>query len=193
MSDISSRRFETLIVERRDDLLWVTLDLPRKANALAPEMADELFAVYRAPLRADGIRALLLRAAGKHFSAGADLKHLRRLQSASEEENRADSHRLRRLFDPIGPILPHELNRHAGDTRCRCRKQGQRRSSDRRSGEPGALLRIRGGARRQGGGDERNRGAAESTSPQIPQSDPLRASCHASGSLRNRSDAEATG
>lgn len=93
--------FETLDVRRESDLLWVTLDNPAKANALAPPMIAEIIDLYRRPLRDDGIRAVLLRGAGKHFSAGADLEHLRSLRDAGPDENRRDSEVLRGLFAAV--------------------------------------------------------------------------------------------
>jgi methylglutaconyl-CoA hydratase len=93
--------YETLRVRREDDLLWVTLDAAERANALAPRMLDELTALYRHEHLADGVRAILLAGAGKHFSAGADLEHLRALQSATGEDNRRDSERLAGLFEAV--------------------------------------------------------------------------------------------
>ena len=75
--------FNTLEIRRREDLLWVTLNNPGKANALAPRMIAEITELYRRPLLDEGIRAVLLRGAGKHFSAGADLEHLRSLRDAA--------------------------------------------------------------------------------------------------------------
>ncbi len=93
--------FDTLEVRRQDDLLRVTLNNPSKANALAPAMIAELTGLYRRPLRADGVRAVLLQGAGKHFSAGADLAHLESLRHAGAEENRRDSEALRDLFAAV--------------------------------------------------------------------------------------------
>ncbi|HVT59063.1 MAG TPA: enoyl-CoA hydratase-related protein [Thermoanaerobaculia bacterium] len=93
--------FTRLDVRRDSDLLWVALDDPGRANALSPAMIEELTAVYGSPLRGQGIRAVLLRAKGKNFSAGADLEHLRALRDAGEEENRRDSLRLRDLFAAV--------------------------------------------------------------------------------------------
>ena len=64
-------------------------------------MLDELTRLYRRPLLSEGVRAVLLQGAGKHFSAGADLSHLRSLLDAGAEENQADSERLRRLFEAV--------------------------------------------------------------------------------------------
>jgi methylglutaconyl-CoA hydratase len=93
--------FTALEVDRRDDLLRVALDNPDRANALSPAMLAELTDLFRRDLRAEGVRAVLLRANGKHFSAGADLAHLAALAAAGEEENRADSERLRALFEAV--------------------------------------------------------------------------------------------
>lgn len=88
-------------MEREDDLLWVTLNDPQRANALSPELLAELTEVYRRPWRQEGVRALLLSGAGKHFSAGADLAHLESLLQVGEVENRIDADRLRALFESV--------------------------------------------------------------------------------------------
>ncbi len=100
-SEALARPYETLDVRRDGDLLWVTLADPARANALSPRMTAELTALYGAPLRAEGIRAVLLAGAGKNFSAGADLEHLAALRDAGPEENLADSLRLKELFRSI--------------------------------------------------------------------------------------------
>jgi methylglutaconyl-CoA hydratase len=92
---------ETLEVRREDDLVFVRLDQPGKANALSPAMLGELTELYSRDLRAEGVRAVLLSAAGRHFSAGADLRHLEALRDAAPEENREDSRRLRGLFESV--------------------------------------------------------------------------------------------
>ncbi len=98
---MSGGGFETLRVERDGDLLRVTLDAPERANALSPAMIAELTAVYSRRWLDEGVRALLLSGAGRHFSAGADLAHLRSLRDAGAAENRADSERLRGLFAAV--------------------------------------------------------------------------------------------
>jgi methylglutaconyl-CoA hydratase len=95
------QNFDTLLLAADEDLLWVTLNDPGHANALSPQMIAELTTVYSAPLRSLGIRGLLLQAEGKHFSAGADLKHLESLLDAGKEQNRQDSALLRGLFEAV--------------------------------------------------------------------------------------------
>lgn len=92
--------------ERRDGpVLRLTLDDPRHANAFSPPLVAALTATYGRDLRREGVRAIVLDAAGPHFSAGADLGHLQRLREAGADENRADSERLRALF---GAVLHQE-------------------------------------------------------------------------------------
>jgi len=98
---IESESWQALRVARDGDLLRVTLDNPEKANALSPAIVRELTALYRRPLLAAGVRAVILSGAGRHFSAGADLDHLRSLRDASAEEHRRDSERLRGLFEAV--------------------------------------------------------------------------------------------
>lgn len=95
------RDWSMLRLERAHDLLWVTLDNAEKANALSPALLREITELYSLDLRAEGIRALILRGDGKHFSAGADLGHLESLKTAGPEENRRDSEALRDLFSSI--------------------------------------------------------------------------------------------
>lgn len=108
--------FNRLEARRDRDLLWVTLADPARANALSPALIGELTALYGSPLRAAGIRAVLLAGQGRNFSAGADLEHLRALSemggsgeageagaagAASMEANRRDSAGLRNLFAAV--------------------------------------------------------------------------------------------
>jgi len=92
---------ELLRVERRDDLLFVTLDDPERANALSPALAEALTATYRRDWRAEGVRAIVLAGEGRNFCAGADLENLAKLADASPVEHRLDSNRLRALFEAI--------------------------------------------------------------------------------------------
>jgi enoyl-CoA hydratase/carnithine racemase/phosphoglycolate phosphatase-like HAD superfamily hydrolase len=101
LSGLADLTFERLGVRRDGDLLWVTLSDAERANALSPAMIVELTELYRRNLRDEGIRAVLLSGAGKNFSAGADLEHLRSLRDAGEEENLRDSMRLKNLFEAV--------------------------------------------------------------------------------------------
>lgn len=101
MSPIEDLAGDTVALRREGDLLWVTLSDDERANALSPATLVTLTEIYATDLRRQGIRAVLLHAEGRHFSAGADLGHLRSLMDAGPEENRRDSESLRALFESV--------------------------------------------------------------------------------------------
>lgn len=92
---------DLLLVRREGDLLRLTLNQPERANALSPALIQNLTEVYGQDWRSQGVRAILLDGAGRHFSAGADLDHLRSLRDAGLTQNRRDSVALRDLFEAV--------------------------------------------------------------------------------------------
>jgi 2-(1,2-epoxy-1,2-dihydrophenyl)acetyl-CoA isomerase len=64
---------ETLLFERRDGVAYVTLNRPDRLNALDAPLIAELTAAAVAIEADSAVRAVLLRAAGRAFCAGADL------------------------------------------------------------------------------------------------------------------------
>ena len=67
---------ETLEVRADAGVLHVTLNRPATRNAMSLRMVDELRAVLAAAEAAGDVRALVLRGAGGHFCAGADLQDM---------------------------------------------------------------------------------------------------------------------
>lgn len=65
---------ETLAVERRDAVLLVRLDRPRRRNAINAAMLDALDAVLDRMEDDDTLRALVVTGGDQAFSAGQDLK-----------------------------------------------------------------------------------------------------------------------
>lgn len=90
----------------------LTLDRTDAFNALNPQLISDIAEVLEwtsersvgrtGELQSTGgspnLRALVIRAEGKHFCAGADINMMRDGGSKTPEENRADSERLDRLF-----------------------------------------------------------------------------------------------
>jgi 2-(1,2-epoxy-1,2-dihydrophenyl)acetyl-CoA isomerase len=64
---------ETLLVDRADGVVTVTMNRPRKKNAVTATMTDELTSVFREVARSQDDRVLVLTGAGGDFSSGADL------------------------------------------------------------------------------------------------------------------------
>lgn len=84
---------QTLLLESRDGVLFITLNRPECRNAMSLEMVAELRAVLAAVNARRSIRALVLQGAGGHFCAGGDLKDMAgaraRGNAAYRELNRA--------------------------------------------------------------------------------------------------------
>lgn len=62
-----------LIVEREGALLTLTLDRPKAANALAPELVEQMIAAFS---DLTDVRLCVIRANGRHFCSGFDLSDL---------------------------------------------------------------------------------------------------------------------
>jgi trans-feruloyl-CoA hydratase/vanillin synthase len=65
---------ETVLVEFDEGIAWVTLNRPRKRNAMNPALNDEMIRVLDHLEGDDRCRVLVLTGAGEAFSAGMDLK-----------------------------------------------------------------------------------------------------------------------
>jgi len=104
---------EPLLVRDVGPVRWLTLNRKEKRNALNAELVDALKAALRDPGPA---RCLAITGAGSAFSAGADLAALQKMQSATAEENLADSRSLAELFRMIAehplPVIA-AVNGHA--------------------------------------------------------------------------------
>ncbi len=90
-----------LLTERRGPVTVLRLNRPEARNALSAELIAALREALRDLERDDATRALVLTGEGKLFSAGADLKALNALATASSEENRADSQALADLLHAL--------------------------------------------------------------------------------------------
>jgi 2-(1,2-epoxy-1,2-dihydrophenyl)acetyl-CoA isomerase len=67
---------ETVELELRDRVAWVTLNRPGSLNAFTPQMGRELLAVLDHVATAEQPRALVLTGAGRGFCSGADLREV---------------------------------------------------------------------------------------------------------------------
>jgi enoyl-CoA hydratase len=69
-------QFETIQYEVEGPIATITLNRPEVANAQDTQLIDELDAAFDRADADDDVRVVVLAAAGKHFSAGHDLKAL---------------------------------------------------------------------------------------------------------------------
>jgi methylglutaconyl-CoA hydratase len=87
-----------LRVEQFTGFARLTLARPEIGNALNDELAERLLGALDGLRSVHDLRAVVLAAEGKVFSAGADLHWMRRMKAASFEENLRDATRTADVF-----------------------------------------------------------------------------------------------
>ncbi|WP_245443556.1 MULTISPECIES: enoyl-CoA hydratase-related protein [Labrys] len=85
-------------MERDGSVAVLTLDRPEVLNAFDEGLIAELTRAFAEAGTDAAVRAVLLQAEGKAFSAGADLAWMRRAADASPEDNLADARQLAELM-----------------------------------------------------------------------------------------------
>src|SRR4051794_34981552 len=73
-----SNTYETITVEKRGQVDWVTLNRPESLNAITGQMVGELNDYFGGLFHDRSVRIVVLRGAGRAFSAGLDIKEHRR-------------------------------------------------------------------------------------------------------------------
>ena len=88
---MSVRHDDSVLLERKGRVGWVTLNRPKAMNAVSPEMLLRLDAVLDEIACDTGIGAVVITGAGVAFCAGADLKSMQRFtEGAAAETANAD-------------------------------------------------------------------------------------------------------
>ncbi|MCW5588871.1 MAG: enoyl-CoA hydratase/isomerase family protein [Legionellales bacterium] len=89
----------TLLVEKiTQQIISITLNRPEKSNAFNQELIREFNRQLTTIQQDDTLRAVILKANGKHFSAGADLVWMQTAKDYSLEENLSDAMELAELM-----------------------------------------------------------------------------------------------
>ncbi len=79
----------------------VTLNNPHKHNAFDDGMIATLTTLFKQAAEDDSVRAVVLRAQGKSFSAGADLQWMQRMAGYSEAQNQRDAMALATMLQTL--------------------------------------------------------------------------------------------
>jgi methylglutaconyl-CoA hydratase len=82
----------------------VTLNQPEIHNAFDDKLITQLTDIFKQINQNKDIRVMVLAAAGKSFSAGADLNWMRRMASYSYQQNLADANALAQMFFILNTI-----------------------------------------------------------------------------------------
>lgn len=94
----------TVLCDVRDRIATVTLNRPAVHNAFDDALIAELTALLRRLDTDANVRAVVLAAAGKSFSAGADLGWMKRMARFGETENRRDAMALAELLRTLDTL-----------------------------------------------------------------------------------------
>jgi methylglutaconyl-CoA hydratase len=87
-----------LLVSRDGPVARVTMNRPKLHNAFDEKLIAALMRAFDELADDEGVRVVLLTGAGRSFSAGADLKWMRRAADYDEERNRADARALEAML-----------------------------------------------------------------------------------------------
>jgi enoyl-CoA hydratase len=69
--------YKTIIYEKKEQVVWLTLNRPKAGNIINLELANELVDACRAINQDDEVRAVIITGAGETFCSGCDLGELR--------------------------------------------------------------------------------------------------------------------
>ena len=105
---------EILLVEKRDQVAFVTLNRPQIRNAFDEALIADLAAAL-VELDADAaVRAVVLGGAGTAFCAGADLNWMKRMAGYGYEQNLADARALAAMLKTLGRMAKPTIARVHG-------------------------------------------------------------------------------
>lgn len=79
-------------------IAYITINRPEKRNALNPELVESLTDLFLKAGHDDQVKVVVLKAAGKVFSAGADLEYLQALQNNTEQDDLEDTIAIKELL-----------------------------------------------------------------------------------------------
>ena len=93
-----------ILTSTENAILTITLNRPEKRNALNDALINSLKDALREADKADKLRAILIKGAGRDFCSGADLSALQKISENGVLENLSDAENLLELFALIRKI-----------------------------------------------------------------------------------------
>ena len=81
---------DTLLLNKSDGVLHITLNRPKSRNAMNLDMVHGLMTVFKSIENDRDVRGVVLRGAGGSFCAGGDIKDMSQAMASSAEKNSVD-------------------------------------------------------------------------------------------------------
>lgn len=95
---------ESVLLHIENDVATVTMNRPEVHNAFDETVIAALAQTFDNLAARNDIRAVVLKGAGKSFSAGADLNWMKRASSFTEEENKSDALALAGMLNKLNTL-----------------------------------------------------------------------------------------
>lgn len=92
---------DAVLIEQDKQVCYLTLNRPEKHNAFDDHMIEALHHHLLCASDNPDIQLIVLKAGGRHFSAGADLQWMQRMVNMSESENMRDAQKLAALLHTL--------------------------------------------------------------------------------------------
>jgi feruloyl-CoA hydratase/lyase len=107
---VTSKKYETVLIEKQDGITWLIMNRPEKRNAMSPRLHEEMVQVLNELEYDEATRVMVLTGAGDAWCAGQDLKtFFRELDNdpAGQARAHAASHswRWQKLFTFAKPTI----------------------------------------------------------------------------------------
>jgi 2-(1,2-epoxy-1,2-dihydrophenyl)acetyl-CoA isomerase len=91
--------YESIIVEKKNQITRITLNRPQALNAFNDQMGDEFYAALKEAEKDPETRCLIITGAGRAFSAGEDISGLKERYAGGSHPSLGDH--LRKKYHPI--------------------------------------------------------------------------------------------
>jgi enoyl-CoA hydratase/carnithine racemase len=107
--------YETIMVEKRNEVTIITLNRPEKMNAVNLEMRLEILALLDELEVDDEVRVLIVTGAGRAFCAGADISTFGEDSIDLRKQQARTKDMIRRIYEFEKPIIGAINGVSAGD------------------------------------------------------------------------------
>lgn len=95
---------DTVLVDVRDAVCWISFNRPKSLNAINPDLVSALDHIISGVKGRDDIRCVVLQGAGEHFMAGGDVKSFK-VMLDTEPDVTARRHEFERLLHNVHDVI----------------------------------------------------------------------------------------